>query len=154
MANLLAHALFALALFSAGSSPISGAPLTAYGFYAAFASLAPDLGGGRIARRTPYGHSLAYGFVWALLVLSLLSLAAWTGLVPTASFPLLVGACLTGLVSHLFLDALTPPGIWTWPRGGARWGRFVWRGPRRGSGLNLSVSAFSLATILALLILY
>lgn len=155
MANLLSHALFALALFSIPSSLLYGTPLTSYGFAAALASLAPDLERrGAAVWRTPYGHSVAYGLLWALLTPSILSVAAWTSLLPPWSLHLLIGAWLTGLASHLLLDALREPGIFTWPLADGHWGRFAAFRRRRTQGLNLVVSSFSIGTILTLAILY
>ncbi|MFQ5986117.1 MAG: hypothetical protein ACE5KQ_02015 [Thermoplasmata archaeon] len=154
MANLLAHALFALALFSVPSSVLLGAPLSGYGFVAALASLAPDLEGACGRRRTPHGHSFAFLLLWALLALSALSLAGWLGILPVATLPILLGACFTGVASHLFLDVLEEPGIFTWPQAGGEWGRFTLLDGRRASEGSPLVSSLSIATILALLILY
>ncbi|MEE9268517.1 MAG: metal-dependent hydrolase [Thermoplasmata archaeon] len=155
MANLLAHGLFALALSSVFTSLSQGVPLTAYGFYAALTALLPDLElDRRSGPRTPYGHSLAYGLVWALLVLAAVSLAGFAGLLPLTSLSALAGACLTGLASHLFLDSLAEPGILTWPRRGQKWGRVAGMSRRWAPALNLTVLGFSVGTILTLLVLY
>ncbi|MFQ5918583.1 MAG: hypothetical protein ACE5I4_00890 [Thermoplasmata archaeon] len=155
MANLLAHALFALALVSVPTSILLGTPLTASGFYAGLVAILPDaeLRRGRDSR-TPYGHSLAYGLLWALLALPPLTLAAWAGLLPIGSFWVLLGACVTGLASHLFLDALTEPGVLTWRRADGTWGRVAVVGGRWTSRLNLLVSGLSVGTVLVLLSAY
>ncbi|MEE9593699.1 MAG: hypothetical protein V3W28_08985, partial [Thermoplasmata archaeon] len=62
--------------------------MSEFGFYAALASLAPDLEGTRSETRTPYGHSAAFGILWALLLLSSCSLAGWMGLLPLPVLPL------------------------------------------------------------------
>lgn len=155
MANLLAHATFALALLSVSTSLLQGTPLTVHGFYAALVALLPDAEVHRgTASRTPYGHSLAYGLLWALLLLSALTLAARAGLVPVDSLWLLLYACLTGLASHLFLDALTEPGTFTRRHERERWGRIALLGRPWVSRLNLLVSGLSVGTILALLVVY
>jgi hypothetical protein len=154
VANLLAHALFALALFSVLSSFRDGAPLSEFGFCAALASLAPDLEGTRAGTRTPYGHSAAFGLLWALLLLSSCSLAGWMGVLPLAVLPLFLGASLTGLASHWFLDALKEPGIFTRPQAGRPWGRLVLLAGHRVPNLDVLVSGVSIGTILTLLVLY
>ncbi len=155
MPNLLAHATFALALSSVYTSLLQGTPLTAYGFYAAIVAILPDMElHRRTASRTPYGHSLAYGLLWALLVLSALTLAAWAGLLHADALWLLLCACLTGLASHLFLDALAEPGTLTWRHGDEKWGRIAALRRPWPSLLNLAVSGLSVGTILALMVVY
>lgn len=155
MANLLAHALFALALYAVPSSLIAGTPLTEQSFYAALVALLPDLELGAGGRgRSPLGHSIAYTLFWALLGLSGLSLAAWTGPLPRLTVLPLFGAFLVGLGSHLLLDALREPGIFTWPGRGGPWGRFSFLRQRGAPELNLPVAAFSIGAVLTLLVLY
>jgi hypothetical protein len=155
MANLLVHALFALALVSVYTSLHDGTPLTPLGFFAGLVAILPDA---ELSRgpdsRTPYGHSLAYGILWALLAVSVLTLATWAGfLLVDALWPLL-GACMTGLASHLLLDALTEPGTLTWRGPDGNWGRVAALGRRWTSRLTLVVSGSSVGIILALLVAY
>ncbi|MFQ5908037.1 MAG: hypothetical protein ACE5JE_04295 [Thermoplasmata archaeon] len=154
MANLLAHALFALALFSVLHSLLGGAPLSEFGFYAALISLGPDLEGPRGRTRTPQSHSVAFGLLWSLLLLAFCSLAGWMGLLSHAVLPLFLSACLIGVASHWFLDAFGEPGIFTRPQAEGAWGRLVLLADLRAPNLNLLVSGASIGTILTLLVLY
>lgn len=155
MANLLVHATFALALTSVSTSLIHGTPLTAHGFYAALAGILPDLDGhGRAASRSPYGHSLTYGVLWALLAISGFALAAWGGLLSAHAIWPLLGAGLTGLSSHLLLDALAEPGILTRHRPDGTWGRIWIFDGTWLSRVNLTVSGLSVGTLVALVAVY
>lgn len=149
--NLLAHALFALALHSALWTVVAPPPLSEYGFLAAVVALLPDLDRGAGDGPSPWGHSVGYAVLWSLLALPALALLPLVpGLPSLALLPALV-AVLTGLWSHLLLDGLEAPGILGLPRGG-RWSRLGLR-LRAGGRLSVAVSAGAAALLLLLLAL-
>lgn len=153
MANLLVHALFALALSSISASLVGEGPLSGGAFVAAFVALLPDVELGRGGRRTPYGHSLAYTALWILVALSGLSVATHLGVLPGSRIMPLFFALLVGLGSHLLLDAFSGPGIFSWPSKGGKWGRIRLL---QGRVLNTDLLATGLSggTLLLLLVVY
>lgn len=154
MANVLAHGLAALALHSALWSLLSGEPLSAYGFVAALAALLPDLELGRGGGATPYGHSLGYALLWSLLAVAGLSLLATASLLSAEDLVPLFLAVVVGLGTHVFLDALVPPGIWTVPCPGEGWAPpRALLGPRWSSAVNGGTSGLSLAGLVLLVVL-
>ncbi len=108
MANLMSHALFAMAIQGIIGA-ICGYPLISAGVFAAgIFAMMPDLDRGELSPggNTPMGHSIIFGGVWAVIggiVLTLLGVPEF-GL-----------AFATGYASHLFLDALTTEGIYLFP---------------------------------------
>ncbi|MFQ5837548.1 MAG: hypothetical protein ACE5HJ_02035 [Thermoplasmata archaeon] len=155
MANLLAHSLFALALYSFLWSIFLHEPLTEYAFLAAIVALMPDIDAGAGGERSPLCHSLGYAVLWSLLALCGLGLASSLRLMPLGILLPMELAVVMGLGSHLLLDALVDPGVLTLPKGGGEWGRFPRLfGVRVASRLNLLVSLGSTAALLTLLALY
>ncbi len=153
MPNLLAHALAAMAAHGVLGYVFQGTVLTEYVFVSALLALLPDLDLDGEDGRSPYGHSIGYGFLYLLLCASGLSAAVALGVLkPGTTFPLLAAAVL-GLGTHLMLDAVEDPGIFTFPRRG-RWGRMAFRvGKARNGHLDFWISALSGVLILVLLAL-
>jgi hypothetical protein len=155
VANLLTHSLFALALYSSGWSLLRGEPLTGYAFLAAVVALLPDVDLRPDETRSPLGHSLGYAILWGLLSLSALTLLSSASLVPSAAVLPAAFAILVGLGSHLLLDGIVEPGVMSLPSHSDMWRKlpFLIR-HRHAPRLELSVSAGSIATLLALLAVY
>lgn len=154
MPNLLAHALFAGAAYSALWYTLGGVPITEYAAFSAFFALLPDLDLDDGEGRSPYGHSLGYGALYVLLLVSGLTLALAFGVIERPLlFPLGLGAVL-GLGTHLLLDSLVEPGIFSFPREGT-WGQFsLWGRRTRMRRIDGWVSFLSLVLLLALLALH
>ncbi len=153
MPNLLAHALAAIAAHVILGYVFQGTVLTEYAFVSALLALLPDLDLHGEDRKSPYGHSIGYGLLYLLLCASGLSIAVALGVLqPGTTFPLLA-ATVVGLGTHLMLDALEDPGIFTFPRRG-RWGRISYRvGKVRNGHLDFWISSLSASLILILLTL-
>lgn len=154
VANLLAHGVVALALYTAVSIPWTGEPLPAHGFVAAGIALLPDLELRWGRGRTPWGHSLGAGVLWLLTAISILGLGAAAGVVTGPMLTELLLAVGVGLLSHLGLDTVTRPGIWGLPTREGGWGSPWACLPARWAGaVHLLVSALSLGVLVLLLTL-
>lgn len=154
VANLLAHGVVALALYTAVSIPWTGEPLPAHGFVAAGIALLPDLELRWGRGRTPWGHSLGAGALWLLTATSILGLGASAGLLEGPALTELLLAVAVGLLSHLALDGVTGPGIWGLPKRTCGWGPPGALLPARWTGaVHLLASALSLGALVLLLAL-
>jgi hypothetical protein len=114
MANLLAHALAALA-FCGILNMAFGLPPVTWGIFAAglIAMLIElDLDDLSENNRSPVGHSVLFGFVW----IGIISAIMWT------IFPgeIALGgtlAVISAFTTHLAIDLFTKEGLYTFPKG-------------------------------------
>ncbi len=142
-----------MAAFGGIGVGLQGEPLTEYAFLAALVALLPDLDQDEREARSPYGHSVGYGIVYVLLSLSGLSFVQMLGLITSTAAVSLGLAIGVGLGSHLLLDALVAPGIFSFPRGG-EWDRLSLSGKVVVKKIDLLVSSLSAAFLLSLLVLF
>lgn len=153
VANLLTHALVAMALHAAAWSWITGRPLTDSSFLAALVALLPDIDLELESERSPLGHSLGYSLVWVLCSLSGLTFAASLGFIVPSSIVPYSTAIVAGMGSHLFLDSLVEPGIFLLRRSGT-WIVLKPLTHLRPSALEPALSVASVAGLLGLLAFY
>lgn len=114
MANLLAHALAAMA-FCAGLNFIVGIPAISWGvFLAGFCAMLIELDLDDLSEnhRSPIGHSVFFGVVWIVIF----SVVVWiifpmnTALRGTLSI-------ISAFSTHLLIDVFTKEGIYINPKG-------------------------------------
>ena len=116
-----------------------------------------DRGGSMNGRRTPYGHSLAFGILWlyvVVIILYFLHLFGLHGLEQGIPFTIAFGAAY---FSHLALDAFSNEGIFILPlsKGGknhdwSNWTRLSLAGPKKATSsgeLNMALVSVMMACI-------
>lgn len=150
MPNLLAHALAAIATHSVLGYLFHGTALTDYAFISALFALLPDLDLDGGEGRSPYGHSVGFGALYLFLCVSGLNLTSALGVLPPGLVLPLLTATVVGLGTHLLLDSIGDPGIFTFPRRGD-WGRLSLRVSKgRMSHIDFWVSSLSTVLLLVL----
>jgi hypothetical protein len=119
MANLLAHALAAMA-FSAFLGAVIGLPAISYGIFVAglFAMLIElDLDELSPNKRSPITHSIFFGMIWIIVPSLLIYGISILGILSNKNAIMLALAIVSAYTSHLAIDAFTKEGIYTFPKG-------------------------------------
>ncbi|UCG70140.1 MAG: hypothetical protein JSV09_03750 [Thermoplasmata archaeon] len=114
MANLLAHALAAMA-FCAALNFIVGIPAISWGVFLAgfFAMLIElDLDDLSENHRSPIGHSVSFGVIWIVTF----SLVVWIIFPKEMAFRGIL-SIIAAYFTHLLIDVFTKEGIYVHPRG-------------------------------------
>jgi hypothetical protein len=114
MANLLAHALAALA-FCGMLNLAFGLPPITWGIFAAglLAMLIElDLDDLSENHRSPVGHSLLFGIVWIVIFSAMIWIVFTSDIALGGTL-----AIISAFTTHLSIDLFTKEGIYTFPRG-------------------------------------
>lgn len=119
MANLLAHALAAMA-FSAFLGAVFGLPAISYGIFVAglFAMLIElDLDELSPNKRSPITHSIFFGMIWIIVPSLLILTISILGILSNKNAFMLALAIVSTYTSHLAIDTFTKEGIYSFPKG-------------------------------------
>ncbi|MEE9150243.1 MAG: metal-dependent hydrolase, partial [Thermoplasmata archaeon] len=114
MANLLAHALAAMA-FCGGLNALFGIPAISWGvFLAGFLAMLIELDLDDLSQnhRSPIGHSVFFGVIWIVIF----------SVVVCVIFPKEIAlrgilAIISAYSTHLAIDVFTKEGIYVYPKG-------------------------------------
>ncbi len=119
MANLLAHGLAAMATCAILGS-IFGLPGITWGiFLAGFLAMLAEMDLDELSpnKRSPFGHSILFGFLWTLGI----SVIVWGmvsgDILSRVNALKLTLAVISGYISHIGIDSFTKEGIYTFPKG-------------------------------------
>ncbi|UCE74588.1 MAG: hypothetical protein JSV56_02500 [Methanomassiliicoccales archaeon] len=119
MANLLAHALAAMA-FCALMGTLFGLPAISWGvFLSGFCAMIIELDYDDLSpnHRSPIGHSIFFGVIWTIAFSVLIWAMTPSGIISKRIAGEFSIALISAYTTHLVIDSFTKEGIYSFPSG-------------------------------------